>query len=137
MQQRELVNLIESKMNLNEIHNLCFDMGIDYESIGGANTKEGKSRELVARCKRYAMLPELLDAIARNRKDITFSSSDLADAEATVGEPEAAEDSQWIHGAAAQQQNKEAQRTAALALLDADIIPAGMKAALRFLVENA
>lgn len=43
-----------------ELATLCFDMGIDYESLGGEG-KEARIRELIALCERNGRLEELLE----------------------------------------------------------------------------
>ena len=54
LSQPQLVEL-NSKMNqvfsLDEIESLCFDMGIDFESLGGEG-RGAKIRELIAFCQR-------------------------------------------------------------------------------------
>jgi len=47
-----------------ELHNLCFDLGVDFEDLAGA-TKSGKARELVAFCVRHDRVEPLL-AMARH-----------------------------------------------------------------------
>jgi hypothetical protein len=43
----------------NDLKNLCFDLGMDYEDLPG-ETKNGKVRELVAHCERIDRIPELV-----------------------------------------------------------------------------
>jgi hypothetical protein len=58
MEQVELVKFIREKFNDSELRDLCLELGIDYESLGGEG-KAAKARELVAFCVRRDRLPEL------------------------------------------------------------------------------
>ncbi len=58
MDQVELVKFIRDRFNDSELRDLCFELGIDYESLGGEG-KAAKARELVAYCQRRDRLPEL------------------------------------------------------------------------------
>jgi hypothetical protein len=52
--------------NDSELRDLCADLGIDYESLGGEG-KTGKVRELISYCERHDRLPDLL-AYARGKR---------------------------------------------------------------------
>ena len=52
----QLRDILVAYFNDNELRNLCFDLGIDYEKLGG-DAKSSKARELVAYCRRYDRLP--------------------------------------------------------------------------------
>jgi len=58
MDRLELLNFIRAKFDDNELHDLCFALNIDYDSLSGDN-KAAKARELVALCERRERLPEL------------------------------------------------------------------------------
>jgi len=51
-------NLVEW-FNDSELRDLCFDLGVDYESLSGDN-KADKARELVAYCERRQIVPDLV-----------------------------------------------------------------------------
>jgi hypothetical protein len=51
-----------------ELRDLCFDLGIEYESLGGEG-KAGKVRELISYCERHGRLPDLL-AYARRKRPL-------------------------------------------------------------------
>lgn len=59
--------------NNSELHNLAFDLGVDYEGLSGQN-KNDKARELLAHFKRNVRLPELLDACRGLRPDVSWES---------------------------------------------------------------
>jgi hypothetical protein len=52
--------------NASELKDLCFELGIDYESLSGDN-KTDKARELIAYCLRRGKLAELLQKCAAAR----------------------------------------------------------------------
>ncbi len=53
--------------NDDELHNLCFDLGIDYDDLGGDGSKSGKARELISYLERRNRLGELVQLINRER----------------------------------------------------------------------
>ncbi len=68
MNPLELRDFIDAHFNDNELSDLCFDLGIDYESLPGEG-KAVKARELVAHCQRHDRLAELEAACLRLRPD--------------------------------------------------------------------
>ena len=54
-----LHSLIEQQFNLDELSNLCFRLGVDYENLEGV-TKSRKSQELVKYCERHNQLEQLI-----------------------------------------------------------------------------
>jgi hypothetical protein len=62
----ELRKLIAHHFDEDELHTLCFDMGIKFDSLRG-ETLDGKARELVAYCNRTLHLSELLQACREAR----------------------------------------------------------------------
>jgi hypothetical protein len=73
----ELWRAIVTYFNLEELRNVCFQLSIDYESLGG-ETKEAKARELVSYCNRHGRISDLLDICRRQRPHAAYftSSSD-------------------------------------------------------------
>lgn len=63
----------------NDLRDVCFDLDIDYENLGG-DAKAGKARELVVYCQRRNRLAELEDACRRWRPH-AFQDSRAASAE--------------------------------------------------------
>lgn len=53
--RQQLTNLFSE----GELRNLCFDLGVDYESLP-ARSKDGKARELITHIQRNSRLPELI-----------------------------------------------------------------------------
>jgi len=62
----QLRDFITRYFNDSELRDLCFDLGIEYENLGGDN-KSAKARELVAYCQRHGRLTELEDTCCRLR----------------------------------------------------------------------
>ena len=54
-----------------ELQTLCFDLGIDYESLPAVG-KAGKARELVGYCDRNGRIPELIDHIRQERPNLDW-----------------------------------------------------------------
>ena len=61
-----LVKALEDEFSLEEIRDLCFDMGLDPDNIPG-NTKASKARELIMYCERRGTVRQLGEAIRRAR----------------------------------------------------------------------
>jgi hypothetical protein len=67
--QRRIVllrNLIDDGFDLDELRILCFDLGVDYDNLGGEG-KTAKACELVSYMKRRGRLDELEAAVHRER----------------------------------------------------------------------
>ena len=62
----QLRDFITRNFNDSELRDLCFDLDIEYENLGGDN-KAAKARELVAYCQRHGRLTELEDTCRRLR----------------------------------------------------------------------
>jgi len=65
---------LERFFSVEELRTLCFDLGVDFESIGGEG-KGGKTRELVAHFLRRGNLPELIAAARRARPAVRWDES--------------------------------------------------------------
>lgn len=61
-----LRQVLTDYFNEDELRDLCFDLGIDYESLPG-NSKAGKARELVAFAERRGRFEELVGHARRVR----------------------------------------------------------------------
>ena len=74
LSQPQLVDL-NSKMNqvfsLDEIESLCFDMGIDFDSLGGEG-KGAKIRELIEFCRRRGRDEELVAKVRAERPQVAW-----------------------------------------------------------------
>jgi hypothetical protein len=62
----ELRHIITTYFNLGELHTLCFDLNVDYDSLPGAG-KGDKARELVAYMERHGRSAELVSACRQLR----------------------------------------------------------------------
>ena len=74
LSQPQLVEL-NSKMNqyfsLAEIESLCFDMGIDFDSLGGEG-RGAKIRELIEFCRRRGRDEELVAKVRAERPQVAW-----------------------------------------------------------------
>jgi nucleoside phosphorylase len=68
-----LLQLLTTHFNVSELHDLCFDLGIDFEDLGG-QTKSDKARELIAYARRYNRLDELISQAHSQRPQADWSS---------------------------------------------------------------
>jgi hypothetical protein len=69
----QLRDFITRNFNDSELRDLCFDLGIEYENLGGDN-KSAKARELVAYCQRHTRLGELEATCRRLRPNAPADS---------------------------------------------------------------
>lgn len=67
---RNIVLALRDNLNTyfseSELKSLCFDLGIDYENLGGS-TKSGKVLELIQMTQRHGRLSELVDLVRQQR----------------------------------------------------------------------
>ena len=68
---KELRSLLIESFDLEELHSLCFDLGINFDSLAGS-TIDSKARELIAYCQRHLRLPDLLAACHQQRPHIAW-----------------------------------------------------------------
>lgn len=66
-----LRRLLTSAFSLAEIRTLCFDLGIDYDDLGGEG-KSGKIRELIMHLSRRKRLRDLVELASRERPQINW-----------------------------------------------------------------
>jgi hypothetical protein len=67
----ELFEILERHFDREELHTLCFYLGVDYDSLPSRG-KTGKARELIRLMSRQGRLNELLDVLKNLRPDIQF-----------------------------------------------------------------
>jgi hypothetical protein len=65
-------NLVDSFSDT-ELHDLCFDMGIDYEDLPGEG-RAAKARELVAYCERRGLTTELIKKCSELRPHVSWGA---------------------------------------------------------------
>ena len=70
MDRTTLRNILVDLFNDSELHDLCFDLHIDYERLEGAD-KAAKARELFLYCERHDRLPEL-ESLCRRLRPTAF-----------------------------------------------------------------
>lgn len=64
---------LERSFSLDELHTLCFDLGINEDNVPGS-TLESKTRELVKLCERLGRLADLIQLCAERRPTLTWLS---------------------------------------------------------------
>jgi hypothetical protein len=64
-----LRRVLDRYFNISELQELCFDLGIDYEHLGGAS-KSDKARELVAYAERHGRTTDLIARVRTVRPQI-------------------------------------------------------------------
>jgi hypothetical protein len=75
MDQELLSNLrqvLNERFNESELRDLCFDLGVDYESLSGEG-KADRARELIGYLQRRKRIPELIVKGEKQRPDIVWS----------------------------------------------------------------
>ena len=86
----QLRDILATYFSDGELRDLCFDLGIDYESLPGEG-KASKARELVAYCQRRDRLTDLETACRRLRpnafKDNPTTSAESATTPKAQGQP--------------------------------------------------
>jgi hypothetical protein len=78
MSRDRLRQLIDKNFSLEELRTLCFDLGVDYDSLS-AEGKTGKVRELISYIVRRDRLPELIEHLANSRPAVPWSELSLDD----------------------------------------------------------
>jgi hypothetical protein len=78
----ELRQVLVDRFSESELKDLCFDLGIDYETLEGEN-KLDKARELVLFCKRHDRTPELVTAVRVSRRGISWGQTPSKNVELT------------------------------------------------------
>jgi hypothetical protein len=71
MTATQLLQVLVRYYNEGELRTLCFDLGIDYENLGGEG-KADKARELVLYGQRYGRLDSIIDYIRRTRPHLDW-----------------------------------------------------------------
>jgi Effector-associated domain 7 len=66
MDRNSLFDALSDHFDTNEVENLCFQLGIDYDDLGGSS-KSGKARELIELLNRSNRIHELADLVLRER----------------------------------------------------------------------
>jgi formylglycine-generating enzyme required for sulfatase activity len=69
----ELRRKLAEHFNREELHTLCFDLGIEHENL--PDTKDGMARELVAHCERHGRISDLVAACKRLRPRVEWGTT--------------------------------------------------------------
>jgi hypothetical protein len=64
-----LRRILSTRLSLEDFRNLCFDLGVNYDHLGGEGLT-GKARELVRHLQRRDALAELIEWLRRERSDV-------------------------------------------------------------------
>ena len=67
----ELRDILAKRFSIEDLKQLVFDMGIDYEDLPG-QIRAAKARELVAYCQRRGLIPKLIEVGQQQRPDINW-----------------------------------------------------------------
>lgn len=73
----ELSDQINDYFNADELADLCYRLGIEYDNLPGA-TKGAKARELVDYCRRHGRIEELIAAGRQLRPHVLWADPDYA-----------------------------------------------------------
>ncbi|MCB8980772.1 MAG: pentapeptide repeat-containing protein [Ardenticatenaceae bacterium] len=68
--------MIINHFTISELKDLCFTLGINYESLPGENTINDKARELITFSRRHGRLDDLVESLSEYRPRVTWSSFD-------------------------------------------------------------
>ncbi len=75
MQLPLLRDQIKTYFNKSELRNLCYDLGIDYQTISG-DTIDDQSRELVEYCRRHGLVINLIKRCQQLRPHVEWQNKD-------------------------------------------------------------
>lgn len=67
----EFLELLDANFKQNELIDLCFELGIDFENLSG-ETKKDKARELLQHCQRSGRVEELQTEVSKQRPRIDW-----------------------------------------------------------------
>lgn len=68
----DLLPILSSRFDLEELRTLCFDLGVDYDDLRGEG-KTAKARELILRMQRRQQVEKLIKTIRDTRPDIDWT----------------------------------------------------------------
>lgn len=88
MDTRELVNIFNRRLSLNELHSLAWDMGWNREDIGTNYTvKSVFTRELICKAERHGFLDRLMQFAANANPVLVFDGTVLYEKGGAIFEP--------------------------------------------------
>ncbi len=70
----QLRQILATRFDDGELHTLSFDLGVDYDSLPGAG-KADKAREIVDYFNRRNRIPDLVEAVKKQRPDISLDDT--------------------------------------------------------------
>lgn len=70
----KLRRILDTYFNETELRNLCLDINVDYDSLSSGG-KADKARELVRYCDRHGCIPDLVNAINKDRPNAPWRTS--------------------------------------------------------------
>lgn len=73
----QLAQALDRYFNSAELRELCHDLGVEYENLGGKSKSE-KALELIQYCERHGRTDDLINTIQRARPNVDWGTSDPA-----------------------------------------------------------
>jgi len=70
----KLRRILAVRFSKSELRTLCFDLGIEYETLPG-ETKQDIARELVVHCGRRSQIPQIIEVGRQLRPDIPWEDA--------------------------------------------------------------
>lgn len=83
MDRIRLREILTRYFDAGEVRTLCFDLGVDYDSLPGEG-KASKARELIAHLERRSRLPELVEMGKQQRPDVPWEDTPAATRDAQI-----------------------------------------------------
>jgi len=71
-----LRRLLNRRLNLEELRTCCFDLGVDFDNLGGEG-KGGKLRALLAHLSQRQALPRLIGWLRQSRPDMNAALDEI------------------------------------------------------------
>lgn len=68
--RQTLLDTLDDRLDAEDVRQVCFDLGLDWDNLVGEDTKRGKLRALIQYHERRASLPTLLARVASRRPDV-------------------------------------------------------------------
>lgn len=90
--RQTLLDTLDDRLDAEDVRQVCFDLGLDWDNLAGEDTKRGKLRALIQYHERRGCLPALAACVAARRPDLAEAH---ALAEALPGAPAPAAHPHW------------------------------------------
>jgi V8-like Glu-specific endopeptidase len=67
----QVLAVLDAHFNISELNDLCFEMGVDFDNLGGSGKKD-KARELIQFCQRRGRFAELVQRVRQARPHVAL-----------------------------------------------------------------